>query len=88
MEPLPKRNPTPAEPSPAEKAQELSMYNHIYSCNCIIIIGQLYDLLATYVTYTAIDDHIEVTEYLLNLKETDFHNLGLTCGLYCCYLKQ
>ena len=30
MEPLPKRNPTPAEPSPAEKAQELSMYNHIY----------------------------------------------------------
>ena len=51
------------------------------------MIGQLYDLLATYVTYTAIDDHIEVTEYLLNLKETDFHNLGLALGLYDCHLK-
>ena len=63
------------------------MYNHIYSCNCIIIIGQLYDLLATSVTYTAIDDHIEVTEYLLNLKGTDFHNLGLALGLYHRHLK-
>ena len=29
MAALPKRNPTPAEPSPAEKAQELSMFYHI-----------------------------------------------------------
>ena len=50
-------------------------------------MGQLNDLLATSVTYTAINDLLEVTEYLLNLKETDIHNLGLTCGLYCCYLK-
>ena len=44
----------------------------------------LYDLLAT---YTAINDHPEVTEYLLDLTLTDIHNLGLTLGLYHHHLK-
>ena len=44
----------------------------------------LYDLLAT---YTAINDHPEVTEYLLDLTPTDIHNLGLTLGLYHRHLK-
>jgi len=39
----------------------------------------LYDLLAT---YTAINNHPEVTEYLLDLTQTDIHNLGLALGLY------
>ena len=47
----------------------------------------LYDLLATYFTYTAIDDHPEVTEYLLDLTKTDIHHLGLTLGLYHRHLK-
>ena len=40
----------------------------------------LYDLLAT---YTAINDHLEVTGYLLDLTPTDIHNLGLTGVLGC-----
>ena len=44
----------------------------------------LYDLLAT---YTAINDCPEVTEYLLDLTQTDIHNLGLAFGLYHRHLK-
>ena len=44
----------------------------------------LYDLLAT---YTAIDDHPEVTEYLPNLTQAHTHNLGQTFGLYHRHLK-
>ena len=32
-------------------------------------------------TYTAIKNHFEVTEYLLDLKEADIHHLGLALGL-------
>ena len=81
-----KRNPTAPEQSPAEGAQELSMYNvtivftvynrtTLWSACCILF------------TYTAIDDHPEVTDYLLDLTQTDIHNLGLTLGLYHRHLR-
>ena len=38
-------------------------------------------------TYTAYEDHFEVTEYLLDLKEADIHHLGLALGLYYDRLK-
>ena len=37
--------------------------------------------------YTAYEDHFEVTEYLLDLKEADIHHLGLTLGLHYDRLK-
>ena len=37
--------------------------------------------------HTAIDDVFEVTNYLLDLKPTDIHNLGLTLGLNHPHLK-
>ena len=40
----------------------------------------LLHLLHTYI-HTAIDDVYEVTNYLLNLGQTDIYNLGLTLGL-------
>ena len=39
-------------------------------------------MLAKSFTYTATDDHPEVRGYLLDLTQTDIHNLGLTLGLY------
>ena len=39
------------------------------------------------IIYTAIDDLLEVTEYLLNLKQTDIYYLGLTLGLTHPHLK-
>ena len=38
-------------------------------------------------TYTATDDHFEVTEYLLDLKEANIHHLGQTLGLDHHHLK-
>ena len=46
----------------------------LFVCFCCII-------------YTAIDDLLEVTEYLLNLKQTDIYYLGLTLGLTHPHLK-
>jgi len=37
--------------------------------------------------YTVLEDHFEVTEYLLDLKEADIHHLGLTLGLHYDRLK-
>ena len=79
--PKPKRNPTAAEQSPPEEAQvELSMYN----VNIVVTVDYL---LAASFTYTAIDDHPEIKKYLLDLTQTDIHNLGLTLGLYHRHLK-
>ena len=44
-------------------------------------------LLQSYFTCAAIDDVLEVTNYLLDLKQTDIHNLGLTLGLNHPHLK-
>ena len=44
----------------------------------------LYDLLAT---YTAIDDHFEVTGYLPDLTQAHIRKLGQTLGLYHRHLK-
>ena len=38
-------------------------------------------------THAAIDDVLEVTNYLLDLTQTDIHNLGLTLGLDYHHLK-
>ena len=37
--------------------------------------------------HAANDDHLEVTDYLLDLRKNDIHNLGLTLGLYHPHLK-
>ena len=37
--------------------------------------------------HVAIEDHLEVTDYLLDLGKTDIHNLGLTLGLHHHHLK-
>ena len=37
--------------------------------------------------HVAIEDHLEVTDYLLDLGKTDIHNLGLTLGLHHRHLK-
>ena len=37
--------------------------------------------------HAAIDDHLEVTGYLLDLTKTHIHNLGLALGLYHRHLK-
>ena len=37
--------------------------------------------------HAAIDDHLEVTDYLLDFGQTDIHNLGLALGLYHPHLK-
>ena len=39
------------------------------------------------IIYTAIHDLLEVTDYLLNLKQTDIYYLGLTLGLTHPHLK-
>ena len=39
------------------------------------------------IIHTAIHDLLEVTEYLLNLKQTDIYYLGLTLGLTHPHLK-
>ena len=40
-----------------------------------------------HLVYTAIDDLLEVTDYLLHLRQNDIPNLGLTLGLYHPHLK-
>ena len=37
--------------------------------------------------HAAIDDHLEVTDYLLDFGQTHIHNLGLALGLYHRHLK-
>ena len=37
--------------------------------------------------HAAIDDHLEVTDYLVDFGQTDIHNLGLALGLYHRHLK-
>ena len=44
-------------------------------------------LLQSSFTRTAIDDLLDVTDYLLNLKQTDIYYLGLTLGLTHPHLK-
>ena len=39
-------------------------------------------------THAAINDVLEVTNYLLDLTQTDIHNLGLTLGLNHPHLKR
>ena len=41
----------------------------------------IYDLLPTSFLFTALDDLIDVTNYLLDLGTTHIYNLGLTFGL-------
>ena len=35
----------------------------------------------SFITYAAIDDHYEVTSYLLDIGQADIYNLGLALGL-------
>ena len=53
--------------------------------NCFIVL--LFYLLHLPLTHAAIDDVLEVTNYLLGLTQTDIHNLGLTLGLNHSHLK-
>ena len=45
------------------------------------------DTCYTLYIHAAIDDHLEVTDYLLDFGQTDIHNLGLALGLYHPHLK-
>ena len=48
----------------------------------------IYDLLPTSFLFTAIDDHFDVTSYLLDFGQADIYNLGLTLGLNHLRLKR
>ena len=70
-----------------EPQLELSRFNH--SGDQLSNSRVIYDLFAASLLLlcAAFDDHLEVTNYLLDFGQTDIHNLGITLGLYHRHLR-